>query len=222
LQAAWEPGRDAVQAVPLAGREQGLRLIGTIVSAKPELSYAVIGRLGADEQGIYRTRERVGRTTVVAVLRNQIVVETENGERLRLSVDAEPPNAGDVRRAAVDGPAVADPAAAPAGAEVVRHVPLADVAASFSDPQRVIEEIIASPHLSDGRPDGFYLGRLRAADVLYRIGLRTGDVVKALDGIGFEGPQDAELFLGRLSEGGRISLKVNRHGISQNVEALIN
>ena len=64
-----------------------------------------------------------------------------------------------------------------------------------AEAQKVIEQTIASPHLNDGRPEGFYLGRLRAADILYRIGLRTGDVVKGVDGMVFEGPQDADGFL---------------------------
>ena len=98
----------------------------------------------------------------------------------------------------------------------------ADAAASFEDPKRVIEEIIVSPYLKEGRPEGFSLGRLRAADVLYRIGLRTGDVITGADGTDFEGPKDAERFLTRLAQGGRISLAVKRRGKDQNVEVLIN
>jgi hypothetical protein len=147
---------------------QGLSLIGTIVFAKPELSYAVIGWLGADEQGIYRTRERVGRTTVVAILRNQIVVETENGERLRLSVDAEPPDGRNVMpNVALGGAAVAEtPVLARSSVEATPRIPLAVVTRSFSDPQRFIEETIVPSNQLEASSEGFYLGRLRAADVL--------------------------------------------------------
>lgn len=221
-QLVWDPARDALHAVPLAGSEQGLTLIGTTVSPRSELTFAVIDSKMPAGQGIYRARDRVGRTTIVAIQRNQVIVETESGERLRLSVGEEAPSGGGIRRAAGIRPAVVSSALPTPAAGDVPHVPVAEVAASFSNPQRVIEEAIISEHLGDGNPDGFYLGRLRAADVLYRIGLRTGDFVKGVDEIEFAGPGDAENFLSRLSEGGRVSVHVNRRGVERNVEVLIN
>jgi type II secretion system protein C len=206
----------------LAGKDRGLKLLGTIVSPKAELSYAVIDWSGPAGQGIYRTRDMVAQTKIVAILRNQVVVETETGERLRLSVDEEPPTGGTPKSRPVFGPAVAFQGIPSSQNEPIYQVPIADVVSSFSEPKTVIEQTIASPHLSEGRPDGFYLGRLRAADVLYRIGLRTGDVVKGVDGMAFEGPQDAERFLSRLSQGGRMELQISRRGQDRKVDVIVN
>jgi type II secretion system protein C len=219
-----QTAQDELLEVPLAGSEHGLKLSGTIVTQDQRLNYAIIDKMGTAEQGIFRTRDRVGKATVLAIFRNQVIIETETGTRLRLSVDKEPgtATAAQPMLAAAIMPAAFSLSPPSQSDDGVFQISAADVISSFSDPEKVIEETIITPYTNEGRPDGFFLGRLRAADVLYRIGLRTGDAIRGVDGIEFAGPEDAERLLSHLTEGGRITLMVNRRGIEQNIEVLIN
>jgi type II secretory pathway component PulC len=51
--------------------------------------------------------------------------------------------------------------------------------------------------------------------------MRTGDVVKGVDGQEYGGPEDAELFLRRLAQGGQISVLIERRGQPIKLDVLI-
>ena len=105
----WESAQEPVNEVPLAGKDAGMKLIGTAVTPNPASSYAVIDRTGTSEQGIFKARDKVGKATILAIQRNIVIIETETGERLRLSIDEEPgksPTGISVMQASVPGPEV--------------------------------------------------------------------------------------------------------------------
>ena len=191
----------------------------------PRLNYAVMDIIATRVQGIFRERDRVGKAVIKSILRNTVIVETENGERKRLSVDEDP------MRNPGSGPPFqvlpAEVATAPAPPENytagdgASQVSRNEVIASFSDIPRVIEESVITIPVNDEDPHGFYLGRLRAADVLFRIGMRTGDVVKGVDSQEYGGPDDADLFLRRLTQGGHLSVLIERRGQPRKLDVLI-
>jgi type II secretory pathway component PulC len=76
----------------------------------------------------------------------------------------------------------------------------------------LMEEVNVYPHLSDGNTDGFAMRRVSPSNVLARIGLRSGDVIKGIGDDELEGPEDAEMFFRRLAEGGEVSILVERRG----------
>jgi type II secretory pathway component PulC len=220
-----KPEREAIEKIALASRDVGLRLIGTVVTEDPKLNYAVIEIIATRDQGIFRERDRVGKAVIKSILRNTVIIETENQDRSRLTVDEEPrkvPSPGQPLKALPEEVAAVPPPAGsiPAG-DGTFQVSRNEVAASLSDTPRVIEQSIITTPVNDGNPQGFYLGRLRAADVLFRIGMRTGDVVKGVDGQEYGGPEDAELFLRRLAQGGQISVLIERRGQPIKLNVLI-
>jgi type II secretory pathway component PulC len=215
----------AIEKIALASTDVGLRLIGTVVADDPKLNYAVIDIVATRDQGIFRERDRVGKAVIKSILRNTVIIETDHGDRRRLSVDEEPR-----KNAGTEQPLQALPAEVAATPAPPENIPAGDgtfqvsrneVAASLSDIPRVIEESIISTPLNDGSPRGFHLGRLRAADALFRIGMRTGDVVKGVDDQEYGGPEDAELFLLRLAQGGHLSVLIERRGQPRKLDVLI-
>jgi general secretion pathway protein C len=76
----------------------------------------------------------------------------------------------------------------------------------------LMEEVSISPHLRDGNPDGFTVRSVGRRNILSRLGLRAGDVIKSIDDTELAGPEEAEMFFRRLAEGGDISILVERHG----------
>jgi len=59
-----------------------------------------------------------------------------------------------------------------------------------------MEEVNISPHLSDGSPDGFLMRSVGSRNVLSRLGLRSGDVIKGIDDEELAGPEEAKCFSG--------------------------
>ena len=53
-------------------------------------NYAVIDIIATRDQGIFREKDRVGKVVIKSILRNTVVIETESGERSRLTVDEDP------------------------------------------------------------------------------------------------------------------------------------
>ncbi len=203
--------RDKVdlENIALAGSDIGLKLIGTAVGKDPVRNYAIIETLSTREQVMYQEQERVGKVVIRAILRNNVVVENADGTRRRLSVDEEP---GKVRQAAV--PAAAPAPQLPQTAEMpgVYQVKLAEIPASPEDVRKTVEELKLTPQTENGALSGFSVGRLRARDVLWQAGIRTGDVIKGVDDEEFQSPQDLEYFFQRLARGGEVSITAERRG----------
>jgi type II secretory pathway component PulC len=219
------PAQAAIEKIALASRDLGLRLIGTVVADDPRLNYAVMDIIATHDQGIFRERDRVGKAVIKSILRNTVIVETENGERRRLVVDEDlGRNPGSEQPSQVLPAGVAAAPAPPensTGGDRTSLVTRDEVASSFSDIPRLIEESVITSPVHDENLHGFYLGRLRAADVLFRIGMRTGDVVKGVDGQEYGGPDDAEPFLRRLAQGGHLSVLIERRGEPRKLDVLI-
>jgi type II secretion system protein C len=203
--------RDKVdlENIALAGSDIGLKLIGTAVGKDPARNYAIIETLSTRKQLMYQEQERVGKVLIRAILRNNVVVENEDGSRRRLSVDDEPGRGG---RAAVQAVAPATPQPQTAEMPGVFQVRLAEVPASPEDVRKTVEELKLTPQTEDGALSGFSVGRLRAKDVLWQAGIRTGDVIKGVDDEEFQSPQDLEYFFQRLARGGDVSITAERRG----------
>ncbi|MBI5577886.1 MAG: hypothetical protein HY895_01925, partial [Deltaproteobacteria bacterium] len=143
------PEKIDVDKVALAGTDVGLKLIGTVVASDPKLNYAVIDVASTRNQGIYREKERVGKSVIRLILRNAVIIETEDGSRKRLSTDeeaAKSPKSG--------GEGTGPPAGSAAasfnpddiqGDGSTFQVPRDEVPASPPDVQRVIEELKLAP-----------------------------------------------------------------------------
>lgn len=214
--AATQRERIDVDKIAVAGRDVGLKLIGTAVASQPQLSYAIIDVAGTREQGIFREKERVGNALIKLILRNNVIIETEDGRRQRLTIDEE----------AIKNPMPQSTTASLGLGENQRgegtfQVPLDEVPSSPSDIRNVIEEMSLRPQTSEGKISGLSVGRLRAKDILSRIGLRTADIIKGLDGHEFTSPGDLEYLFQQLAQGGNFTVVVERRGQVQKLNVLV-
>lgn len=214
------PEKIDVDKIALAGADVGLRLIGTVVASDPKLNYAVIDVAATRGQGIFREKERVGKAVIRLILRNAVIIETEDGSRKRLSTDEEAKGSKPGREG---GPPAGSPAAAfnpddIQGDGSTFQVPLDEVPSSPADVQRVMEELKLAPQMADGKMSGVSVGRLRAKDILSRIGLRTGDIIKGVDNEEFDSPEDLGYLFERLAQGGDMAVLVERRGRLQKLK----
>jgi type II secretory pathway component PulC len=210
------PEKMAVAKIAVAGKDFGLKLLGTVVASNPKLNSAVIDINATREQGIFRERERVGKAVISRILRNNVIIETDGGQRRRLTVDDEIPKKPQAAQASL--PSYPEsPAPTPQSPEIREsagtfQVPRDVIQSSLSNIPALMEEVNISPHLSDGSPDGFLMRSVGSRNVLSRLGLRSGDVIKGIDDEELAGPEEAEMFFRRIAEGGDVTILVERLG----------
>ncbi len=56
---------------------------------------------------------------------------------------------------------------------------------------RLLTQIRVVPNFTDGQPDGFKVFAIRPGSLFARIGLQNGDVIKRINGIEIQGPEEA-------------------------------
>jgi type II secretion system protein C len=207
-----------LENIALAGSDIGLKLIGTAVGKDPARNYAIIETLSTREQVMYQEQERVGKVLIRAILRNNVVVENADGSRRRLSVDEEPGKGG---RAAARAAAPGTEAPQIVETSEVFQVSSSEVPSTPDVIRSMVEELNLTPQDDNGSLAGFSVGRLRAKDVLYKAGIRTGDVIKGVDGELFRSPQDLEYFFHRLARGGEVSIMAERRGQPVQLNAVV-
>jgi type II secretion system protein C len=211
-----------IDSIALASTDVGLKLIGTAVANDPKLNYAIIDVAASRDQGLFREKDQVGKAVIKAILRNNVIIETEDGRRRRLTIDEETVKNPMPLQASL-GPLPQPPTASPGlsgnqGAGSTFHVPREAMPSSPEGIRNAIEEL----NLPDQEKlSGFPVGRVIARDILYQLGVRTGDVIKGLDDYEFTTPGDLEYFFQRLAQGGNFSVLVERRGQVQNLNVLV-
>jgi general secretion pathway protein C len=206
-----------IEKIKIAGSEMGLKLIGTAVSKDGRLNHAVIEVTKTHTQEIYRERERAGNALIKRILRNNVIIVTDRGER-RLTIDDE-----DIKR--------------PPSAQTVTGLPtpagskIQDSTSNISISHEVVaerlvnyEQLMKEVNISPEHPgiEGLRLGAVTANSPLTRFGLRTGDVIKEMNGEEITGPDDAETFFQTLAGGGKLTIVVERRGRLQKLNLSIN
>jgi type II secretion system protein C len=219
-------GREKITAtaIAVAGKDVGLKLIGTVVASNPVQNYAVIDVTTTREQGIFRENERAGKAVIRRILRNSVIIETDGGQRRRLTVEDGPAKAAQTPAAPVPdirgSPAPPPKLPGIQESQIDYKVPL-EAVASLSATRRLIQQTRMSQHLDKGEPDGLRLGAVAPGSPLARMGLKTGDVVKALNDEEITGLEKAEEFLQALSEGGDFTILVERSSQLRNLNVNI-
>jgi type II secretion system protein C len=166
-------------------RELPLRLLGTVVDEKGA-SYAIVENLATKAQDIYRVGDAVGEVRIDSIEQNKIVVMNV-GVRETLSIALTASN--------VPVTTVASQAAPPAelvkvpAAEVVRVVSGSErqintraSAQSYNQAAQFLSKLQVSPHVTDGQPDGLRVSGVGDSAMAQLVGLRDGDVIRAING----------------------------------------
>ena len=152
-------------------------------------------------------------------MRNNFIIKTEDGQCKRLSVDYKGLGKNEV--AGASSWLAVDTAEAHAD-DIPVQLPREEIASSLSDTQLAIAKTSISPHLSDGKPDGFSIVRSGPQDIFARVALAPGDLIRGMDGVHYEGPEDADAFFERLADGGNFSILVQRGDQIQNLHLVVN
>ena len=83
---------------------------------------------------------------------------------------------------------------------------------AFSNWGQMMRGARIMPHFDKGKITGFKVSRIRSDSLYKKIGLENGDILHRINGIEFQGPEDAFKMMSELKEAKNVSLDISRSG----------
>jgi general secretion pathway protein C len=199
-----------------AKKELGLELVGTVVADDPQMSRAIIDNRKTREQEAYREGDKAGEVRIKKILRNNVVITTAEGDELltvEIKETAKRPAAYSGTQHVGSRPASVPPASA-SERTPVRTLSLNlkrdEVAAAFADIDGFMKQLRITPYKTGDQPNGFMISNVTPQNVLRKMGLRSRDVITAINDEAITGPEQAAGFFERLSQGGEVTINFQR------------
>jgi type II secretion system protein C len=193
----------------------GLELVGTVVADDPRLSRAIIDNRSIRKQEVYREGDNAGKVKIKKILRNNVVITTDDGDEL-LTVE--------IKESAKSAPAAQSPyigsqSSSAQQASMTRQQRVRtssirlkrdELADSFADIDELMEQMKITAYKSGDEASGFRLGSITRDSVLRKMGLRSRDVIVGIDDETITSPDQAADFFKRLADGGEVTIKLKR------------
>jgi general secretion pathway protein C len=188
-------------------RLTNLVLKGTIASAVPEFSVAVIAD-GTAAQKVYAIGDSLGSGTTLHAVYADRVVLNENGAltNLRLPSDFKSDDAMQVRRATT----TIRQAATPESENSLRNVVTQNLT-------KLTDVIRPTPYLVDGQPAGYRVYPGRNKRQFAALGLRPGDLIKDINGQALTDPTQAMQIFESLGTVDEVTVTVERNGQAESL-----
>ncbi|MDT8271979.1 MAG: type II secretion system protein GspC [Desulfomonilia bacterium] len=188
--------------------EMGLSLKGTITGPK-EISRAIIEE--KNEQKSFKIGENVKGAKILAIYRNKVIMDVNGQEQMliveepRSSLQASAPRRREAR--APTRPAVPEQREErPSGmTDIMRNLD------QYIGKARVV------PYFREGEPYGFRVSNVTDEALIYELGVRSGDIIKSVNGIPVRTPEDAFLMYQELQNESSVELELERQGQSTTI-----
>jgi general secretion pathway protein C len=204
--------RPAGQDQPITGdaerplAEMGIFLKGTITGPS-EIARAIIEESNA--QKLYRIGDTLKGATLIAIFRNKVIMDV-NGQQKMLVVEE-----------AKSGPGLASRTARtsrnprfPVGNSVAG-------AGGVPDAMKNMDQLLGSarvvPYYRGGQPYGFRVSDVAEGAKVYELGVRTGDIIKSINGVPIRTPQDALNAYQELQNNTNVQMEIERQGTTTTV-----
>ena len=184
---------------PLA--EMGISLKGTITGPS-EIARAIIEESNA--QKLYRIGDTLKGATLIAIFRNKVIMDV-NGQQKMLVVEEAKSGPGLASRA---GRTSRNPRF-PVGNSVAG-------AGGVPDAMKNMDQLLGSarvvPYYRGGQPYGFRVSDVAEGAKVYELGMRTGDIIKSINGVPIRTPQDALNAYQELQSNTNVQMEIERQG----------
>jgi len=203
--------------IPLAVKNLGLKLVGTVFTGVPAESLAFIEDLSGRKQEAYREGDRVKQVLVKKILRQSVIINT--GKRDEMLAMEEVEEAGGKPGAPAPSARYQPPrpptaAPPPSGST---PLPREEVESSLSDLNQLMQQVRVRPYMEANKPAGFLVSDIKPGSIFAKMGLRNGDVVQKINDQNISSPEQAiELYQG-LMEGGAVALEIKRGQKSEKI-----
>lgn len=192
----------------------GLKLLGTVVANNSTIKSAIIEY--NKDQNIYHEGDRAGGYVIKKILRNEVIVATENGDKLlALTSDGSIPGGVVVASSSQPKQKASLPNRLGARYKSV-ELPREELMTAFNDINRLIGKIRIS--YKSGKNTGFSIGLVPANSILKKIGLRSHDKILALNDKPIEGKNGAFELFEKIAAGKKVTIKYRRRSRTRRIE----
>jgi len=204
-----EKKTDQVDIEALEQTDLNLKLWGTVTGDKRK-AYAVIEETKENRQDLYRLGDTVQGATVKLILREKVVLRV-NGKDEVLEIEE---MLGEEKF--VKPSKSSKPSRPPRSQNITLKRSQIDTA--VKDINSLMNQVKISPNFDEnGKPDGLVLKSIKPKSIFRKMGLRSGDVIKGVDGKDIESVDDALKLYESLNSSSSLQLQVKRRGELKNI-----
>lgn len=182
-----------------------LKLVGTVTGDKKD-AYAVIVGASGKIQNLYRTGDTIQNATLKMILREKVVLHI-NGKDEVLSIE----KARSSQRASRTDKRPGTKTSQYTAAQNIT-IKRSKIDAAVKDINNLMKQVRIRPHFTNGQPDGLRLTGIRPNSIFYSMGLKSGDVMKSVNGKDIVSVDDALKLYQNLQSSSNLELQVKRKG----------
>ncbi|MGM0453613.1 MAG: type II secretion system protein GspC [Thermodesulfobacteriota bacterium] len=204
-----KPDIDPSEVENLEETKLNLKLWGTITD-NTEKSYAVIEDEKKREQQLYQKGDKIQQARIKVILRKKVVLTVDGkDEVLQMEDLVDQSHRTDGRSGSGSDRSRGDR----------EHVAVerSEIDNALKNINQLMRQIRVRPYFEDGKPNGILLSGIRDNSIFEEMGLKSGDVVKAVNGKDIESVDDAMKFYQNLKSSSEVDLKIERNGNPQTI-----
>ncbi len=181
----------------------GLLLKGTIAGSDI-FSRAIIEDKG--KQQIFKIGDSVSGANIIGIFRNKVILSM-NGQEQMLVPEVAPDKKG-----AKGGPGPSAPSI-PIGGMAGGG----DMSSAMQNMEQFLGNARVVPYFKGGEPYGFRVTNVDNSSPLFGLGVRSGDVIKSVNGIPIKTPEDAMKLYQNMQNISSANVELERHGATTSV-----
>jgi general secretion pathway protein C len=199
-----------------------LKLWGTITGDAGGTAYAVIEDTSKrrQPQSLYREGDSIGNASIALILREKVVLRVDGKDEI-LAMEQIMDQPG--RTASpLEDPAVASASLSPPiyqESDFDREVAITrdTIENALSDVGNLMRQVRIRPYFEDGNPEGVLLSGVRRDSIFEQMGLKSGDVIKGVNGEPIRSVDDAMKLYQGLTSAQNVQLQIERDSVPQTI-----
>ena len=211
----------------LAQKKLGLKLLGTVKADDETLSLAIIHNRKTKEQKIFHEGDVDGNLLIKKILRNKVVIRTDNSDVLLAITPQDFRKNNDPakrQKPTHNFDHTQKNAAKTSGSSSkIKHIRLNrnQIESDLADLDTLMQEVRISPYKRNKKPSGFIISNIPGGSILRKLGLRSRDVIREVNGQRFSSPDGAVDFFQEIAAGGELNIKLRRKRRNRQIKLTI-
>jgi general secretion pathway protein C len=182
----------------------GLLLKGTIAGSVI-YSRAIIEDKG--KQQIFKIGDSVSGANIIGIFRNKVILEMNGQEQMLV------PEETSGKKGAKGGPGSSAPAIPIGGMSGGGG----DMSSAMQNMEQFLGNARVVPYFKGGEPYGFRVTNVDNSSPLFGLGVRSGDVIKSVNGIPIKTPEDAMKLYQNMQNISSANVELERHGTTTSI-----
>jgi general secretion pathway protein C len=215
-----------------------LQLKGTVVGDDTSYSWAVIEDMTTRKQDLYKVGDVISGAKIIEIYRNRVILNRDGKEEILMVFD-EDKVARLVGSQPVQPVPLQQPPSPPkppdANSSQSRSelVPTKvgenrwvfnkdDINTAVNNANQILSEVNIAPYFEDGAAKGYKVENFREGSLFGKAGFKSGDIVKRVNGMSIETPEQLIQAYQKLKDAANIQVDVERNGNTVTLDYQIN